>query len=345
MISPSATLQMRLLADRDRLDWDALVRANPGSCFMQAWAWADFKEKEGYHTFRYGLFQQDCLVGGCIFYSYRSNTQANLLIATGGPYLPIGQEAQAFAQVLNTAQTLAQQVGAIALRLEPLWDKKPEYLQGFVRAPADLLPSETLWIDLRPAESAILAAMKPKGRYNIRVSQRQGVTVDFTTDLSAIPIFYDVFWETVERQQFFGEPYGFFINLCQTLLSAGMAEIGLAQRKGEVLAVMLLVYWGDKATYLYGGRTARYPEAMASYGLHWAALKRAKAKGCHFYDFYGYSCDSNHSYAQFSKFKRQFGGQVISTLGAHDYFFYNRLADTLIKVLNRLHPGGERAHD
>jgi peptidoglycan pentaglycine glycine transferase (the first glycine) len=56
MTLPSATLQVRLLVDGDRLDWDALVQASPGSCFMQAWAWADFKEKEGYHTFRYGLF-------------------------------------------------------------------------------------------------------------------------------------------------------------------------------------------------------------------------------------------------------------------------------------------------
>jgi peptidoglycan pentaglycine glycine transferase (the first glycine) len=345
MTSLSPTLQVRLLKECDHLDWDALVQASPGSSFMQAWAWADFKEKEGYCTFRYGLFEQDSLVGGCIFYSYLRNTQANLLIATGGPYLPIGQEAPAFAQLLDTVQTLAQQVGAITLRLEPLWPTKPEYLQEFVRAPVDFLPSETLWIDLRPSEGEILAAMKPKGRYNIRVSQRQGVEVDFTTDLSAIPIFYDVFWETVERQQFFGEPYGFFINLCQTLLNTRMAEIGLATRKGDVLAVILLVYWGSKATYLYGGRTDRSPEAMASYGLHWAALQRAKAKGCHFYDFYGYSRDPNHSYAQFSQFKGQFGGQVISTIGAQDYFFYDRLADTLINVLNRLHPGGEHTHD
>ncbi|MGB8698300.1 MAG: peptidoglycan bridge formation glycyltransferase FemA/FemB family protein [Thermosynechococcaceae cyanobacterium] len=332
-------LHCQLLYPTDRSAWDWLTQQSPTGCFMQAWAWADFKEREGFQTFRYGLFQAERLVGGCCFYGYPQPHGANLLTAPGGPCLPSGQEAEGMALLLAQAQHLAQDFGAIALRIEPLWSMPPAWLQGFVRAPVDLLPSETLWIDLRPSAVDLLAAMKPKGRYNIRVSQRYGVETTFTCDAQAIPTFYDVFWDTAERQQFFGEPYGYFINLCQTLFAAHMAEIGLATWQGEVLAVMLLVYWGKQATYLYGGRTARHPEAMASYGLHWAALQRAKGKGCDRYDFYGYSRNPHHSYAKFSQFKGQFGGTVATTMGAHDYFFYDRLADTLVSVFNRLHLG------
>ncbi len=329
-------LRCELLTKIHRKEWDLLNQTSSAGCFMQSWAWADFKEREGFLSFRYGLFQSDRLVGGCFIYGYPRAHPANLLMASGGPHLPIGQETAGMALLLEQAKMLAQDFGAIAFRIEPLWSEEPSWLQGFVRAPVDILPSETLWIDLSIPDAEILARMRPKGRYNIRLSQRHGVETDFTTDPQAIPTFYDVFWDTVERQGFFGEPYGFFINLCQTLFQANIAEIGIATLQGEVLAVILLVYWGKQATYLYGGRTTRQPQAMASYALHWAAIQRAKERGCERYDFYGYTSESKHAYAQFSRFKRQFGGQVITTIGAHDYFFYDHLANTLIEILNRL---------
>ncbi len=362
---------------------------------MQGWAWADFKELEGYKTFRYGLFEQtsctilrnghharsitprvfcgtgilpvadidaggleaqpllptrnnfDCgtgilpvkaqeLIGGCIFYYYPHPGKANLLLATGGPILPLEYREAGMQILLETARKLAKELGAIALRLEPLWQEKLDYLEGFARAPADLLPSETLLVDLRLSETEILAAMKPKGRYNVNLSQRRGVEIEFTADSQAIPLFYDVFSQTVQRQQFFGEPYGFFINLCQTLFAAQIAEIGLARWQGKLLAVMLVVYWGDRAIYLYGGRSAEHPEVMAAYGLHWRAMQRAKAKNCQVYDFYGFTRNPSHGYANFSRFKSQFGGFSVTTTGARDCFFYDQLADTLISLLSNL---------
>lgn len=307
---------------------------------MQSWAWADFKELEDYQTFRYGIFALDQadqhLVGGCIFYYYPRNDSANFLLAAGGPLLLPPFEGEGMKLLMDQASRLAAKLGAIALRSELLLSEKPAYLDGFIRAPVDLLPSETLLIDLRPPAAQILQAMKPKGRYNVRLSQRHGIETRFITDSQGIPVFYDLFWETVRRQQFFGEPYGFFINLCQSLLSANMAEIGLATWRDDVLAAMLVVYWGNRATYLYGGRSGQHPQVMASYGLHWAAMQRAKARGCTIYDFYGYTTDPRHAYFKFSQFKRQFGGTLARTIGAQDYFFYDQLTDTLIGLWQRI---------
>ena len=339
LVKQGLQLTVRELGLAESSLWDLLVQATADGCFMQAWNWADFKEIEGYRTFRYGLFLDDELVGGCIFYLYPHSSKANLLIAPGGPILPARCQGKGMQLLLELATAVAKEMGAIALRIEPLWSQKPDCLAGFVRAPADLLPSETLLVDLRPAESIILAAMKPKGRYNLRLSWRYGVKTEFRSDPQAIPLFYDLFWETVQRQQFFGEPYGFFINLCQTLFPANMAEIALARWRGEVLAAILVVYWGDRATYLYGGRSLEHPEVMATYALHWAAMQRAKARGCKLYDFYGFTRNFNHAYAKFSRFKSQFGGVPVTTIGAHDYFFYDQLADTLIGLFRLVGDG------
>lgn len=332
MQTQSKQLVMRCLIQEDIAAWNALTQTPKSGCFMQSSIWADFKELEGYQTFRYGVFDQERLVGGCIFYFYPRSHAANLLIAPGAPIILTGFEAEVTPLVLEKAAELGKKVGAIALRIEPLILEKPSYLRDFVRAPIDLMPSETLLIDLRPTTAEILASMKPKGRYNIKLSQRHQVETQFTTDAQSIPIFYDIFWETVKRQKFFGESYKFFINLCQTLFAADIAEVAFARWQGEVLATVLVIYWGDRATYLYGGRSTNHPHVMANYALHWAAMQRAKSKGCHFYDFYGFTRDPQHSYAKFSQFKGQFGGRFVSTIGAHDYFFYDQLADTIIQL-------------
>lgn len=332
-------LTIRQLTTSENPTWNLLVKSTPHGCFMQTSVWADFKEIEGYKTFRYGLFLDDKLLGGCIYYLYPHSNKANLLFIPGGPILPENHQQPGMDLLLKTGESIAKKYGAVALRIEPLWQEKPDYLQdtlqGFVRAPADLLPCETLLIDLRPNTDQILAAMKPKGRYNIRLSQRYGVNFEFSNDSQTIPKFYDLFWETVQRQGFFGEPYSFFINLCQTLFKADMAEIGLARWNGEIIAAILVVYCGHTATYLYGGSSLLYKQVMANYGLHWQAIQRAKNRGCLVYDFYGFTLDANHSYAKFSRFKSQFGGTRIKTIGAHDYFFYDQLADTLISLLQK----------
>jgi peptidoglycan pentaglycine glycine transferase (the first glycine) len=334
-------LKLELLSYQHRQSWDEIVQAHPHSCFMQSWVWADFKELEGYQTFRYGLFDGSNLIGGCIFYLFPHQSRANLLLAPGGPILPFRAIADGLPLLLQKAEEIAREWGAIALRIEPLIEplspQSPNWLKaGFTRAPADLFPSETLVIDLGQTSALMLANMQPKGRYNLRLSWRYEVEMQFSQADAAIPQFYDLFWETVERQKFFGEPYGFFINLCQTLFRADMAEIGLAKWQDETLAAILVLYWGDRAYYLYGGRSDRHPQVMASYAMHWAVMQRAKSRGCKTYDFYGFSSEPQHAYYNFSRFKQKFGGSVVKTIGAHDYFFYDRLADALIDLIQHL---------
>ena len=333
---------IKKLSTSDRLEWDLLTQSSHHGCFMQSWAWADFRELDGYQTFRHGLFDEfNQLVGGCIFYFYPQRSSANIVFAPAAPIfskvLSKDSEIEGMKLLLSEAEKLAKDVdqsgGAIALRIEPLLFEKHEWLdQNFTRSPTDLMPSETLWIDLQQSEAELLADMHPKGRYNLCLSGRHGVETVFNSDDESIPFFFDLFYETANRQGFLSESYGFFIKLGQTLFREGMAEIGFAKYKGEILVAILVVYWGDRCTYLYGGRSDRDQQVMPAYALHWAAIQRAKQRGYKIYDFYGYSEDLNHAYYKFSRFKRQFGGKVIKTIGAYDYFFYDRLADTIIRL-------------
>jgi peptidoglycan pentaglycine glycine transferase (the first glycine) len=326
-------------------DWDLLAESVPHSCYMQSAAWASFKEREGYRVVFAGVRQGGKLVGGCLLYAYPAARVPALLAAPGGPLLPEEHFAVGLRLLTRFCAPLAEQLGVASLRIEPAVPLAPQpslllprtfEALDFVRAPADILPCESWLVDLEQDAAEILQAMKPKGRYNVRVAERHGVQVRFSREEADIPLFYRIFEGTARQKRFFGEPYAFFINLCQSLFSAGRAEFGFASLNGEVLAAILVVYWGGRATYLYGGRSFQHGEVMAPYLLHWEAMLNAKRKGCRLYDFYGYSDNPRHSYYPFSRFKKQFGGFSVSYPGAHDHYYYGVLADALVELLKNL---------
>jgi lipid II:glycine glycyltransferase (peptidoglycan interpeptide bridge formation enzyme) len=196
------------------------------------------------------------------------------------------------------------------------------------------VPKETLCLDLTCSLEEIMAQMKPKGRYNIRLSQRKGVTVRSGTQSEMIDRFYPILNITARRDHFQAEPASFFVELANSLLPNKLAELLIAEHEGETLGGLVQITFGKTSTYLYGGITNTKRNLMSGYALQWEAIQRAKAAGCTQYDFYGFDqfCSPSHPYGRFSNFKSQFGGTVKRYCGAQDYYFMDELADALIKV-------------
>lgn len=322
--------------------WDELVASCPESGFMQSSAWADFRRGQGYGVVHAGLFEGDRLVGGAIAYGPPAPAVGGLWVLPEGPVLPWSEErlaASGMAALLEAFTTRACDEGIVGLRIEPrLGLPKPSSLRNFRRSPLDLLPPETLCLNLAASDEALLAQMKPKGRYNIRLAERHGVTVRVERTAAAMVELVRVLEEAARRDHFFLEPSSFFHGLAEALMPPGLAQVLLAAREGEVLGAMLLVTFGRRATYLYGGVSNRERHRMAGYALQWAAMRAARAAGCTQYDFYGYEPfgRSEHLYAGFSRFKRQFGGEATRFIGAHEAYFLDPLADAVVRALQEI---------
>ena len=188
----------------------------------------------------------------------------------------------------------------------------PAVLLEFGRAPLDLLPNETLVLDLSPALDQILASMRPKGRYNIRLAERKGVTVRQGAAGEIIDVFYPILCQAGGRDHFAVEPLSFFVELASTLVPAGLATLLLAEHEGETLGGLILIKNGHTATYLYGGICNTKRNLMAGYALQWQAIKLAKEAGCNTYDMYGYDkfCSPTNRYGRFSKFKNNLAARI-----------------------------------
>lgn len=319
--------------------WEQLVRRNSASGFMQSLHWAQVKSRQGLSSFHIGLFEQEQLIGGVIFYTSMKRNGAGLLIAPEGPVLPWDNEelaADLLALIIDTAQAHASELGVMAIRIEPRLAPPPmSILREFGRAPVDLVPRETLYIDLSLSEEELLAGMKQKGRYNIKLAQRHGVSVYEDKSDQAVDRFYSIMREASQRDGFALESVSFFEHLTAVLSPAGCARIFFSEHEGGKLGTLLLINYGQRATYLYGGISDEKRNLMSGYALQWTAIKAAQAAGCNTYDFYGFDPfrSPEHQYARFSQFKSQFGGKAVKFIGAQDYFFLDNLADAFIKVV------------
>lgn len=277
--------------------------------FLHTPEWERFLKASGHHVERDGeaVYVKGSLPSGGSY--WRASR-----IAIGQSWTP-----PAFAQ------------GAWFLRLEPLEDGTAHLARfGKVRPTDSVQPKQTVVIDLSQAEDALLAQMKSKHRYNIRLSERQGVTTEFYHQEA--PAQFDRFWklltETADRHTFRTHDRAHYLHMLEELAPAGMAHVGFATYEGTDLAGMLFITHAGVTTYLHGGSTQVKKELMAPHLLHWRAMQWAKQSGSHTYDFWGSNAvqtsdgewepRANHPSAGTTRFKLGFGGTVVQFPGAFD---------------------------
>ena len=186
----------------------------------------------------------------------------------------------------------------------------------------DNLPSNTFFIDLKRTEEEIMSEMKPKTRYNIKLSGRKGVEVE-QCGLEMLDTWHELYTETALRNNIQLQDKAFFKTVLKAEEDDGNSEVQLlvAKYKGEVLAAMIFVISNKRATYLFGASTSKHREVMAAYRLQWEAVVRAKKAGCEEYDMFGTSPHpyDTHPMSGLFRFKKGFGAKLFHRMGCWDY--------------------------
>jgi lipid II:glycine glycyltransferase (peptidoglycan interpeptide bridge formation enzyme) len=188
----------------------------------------------------------------------------------------------------------------------------------------------TIVVDLSGSEEEILARMKQKTRYNIRLATRKGVTVRPWNDLDG---FHRMMQVTGARDGFGVHSPDYYRRAWEIFHPAGMAELLLAEYQGQPLAALMVFGRGKRAWYLYGASTNEERNRMPTYLLQWEAMRWAKTRGCETYDLWGVpDAPPERLEAEFTtqrgglwgvyRFKRGFGGQVHRAQPAHDRIFH-----------------------
>lgn len=233
-------------------------------------------------------------------------------------------------------QNLELSAGTIFIRVEPSAITESEINGSKLRlvTKASLLsgqasPKATRVLGISESEEEILAQMKPKTRYNIRLAEKKGVVVK---EADSADVFYSLLVKTAERDKGYA-PHAkeYYQKMLAELGSKGLVKIFIAEHEGEPLAAIMVSFYGEVATYLHGGFNDTKRNLMAPYLCQWEAIKSAKQQGCAYYDFWGVAAtdNPNDTWAGISRFKEGFGGEKIVFPGSYDIivnsFWYHLL--------------------
>jgi lipid II:glycine glycyltransferase (peptidoglycan interpeptide bridge formation enzyme) len=192
------------------------------------------------------------------------------------------------------------------------------------KANTDILPSNTIFLDLDRTESEILDRMKPKTRYNISLARKKGVTVR-NAGHEEIGLWYDLYAQTCERNGIYLHELDYFTSVLKTRaedsLSPAKVELLIAEHDNIPLAAMFYAVSDRRATYLYGASSSSNRNMMGTYAVQWEAISRAKKTGCTKYDMFGVSPNPDPAHPMYGlyKFKKGFGGRMFHRMGCWDY--------------------------
>jgi len=279
--------------------------------------------------------------------------------------------------VLDDLQNLSKKEGAIFIKMDPdlvlsngipgssedTPDRSGQAIQseleqrGWIFSQDQIQYRNTVMIDLAPSEEDLLAGMKQKTRYNIRLAVKKGVTLRLGTTAD-LPMIYRMYAETSVRDGFVIRDEDYYRTVWQKFMQIPSNETAnstfpfvmplIAQLEDQPIAAILVFFFAGRAYYLHGMSREAHRDKMPNHLLQWEAIKRAKAEGCKLYDLWGAPDDFNEKDGMWGvfRFKEGLGGRVVRTLGAWDFtpnpWLYRLYTQTLPKILDAMRTRGKQ---
>jgi peptidoglycan pentaglycine glycine transferase (the first glycine) len=349
--------------------WGRALAGLPKAHPLQSWTWGQFKGRWGWSalplTLTIAESSWEPLAAALVLKRQAPRLPFSILYAPRGPVLDYNDGALRRC-VLAQLEKLARRERAIFIKIDPevarYWGEErerpspigaqfvKELRQRGWRFSADQVQfRNTVELDLTRSEEDLLASMKQKTRYNIRLAERREVTVRHggPADLPAIA---EMYRETAARDGFTIRPLAYYLDIWNSFHAAGMAQPLVAEYQGRPLAAVVLVRYGARAIYMYGASTDAERQRMPNHLLQWEAIRWAKAQGCAVYDFWGAPdafVEDDPLWGVW-RFKAGFNGQVVWHVGAWDYparpfwyWLYTRVMPAYLDFL-RQRKGEER---
>ncbi|MGV8025134.1 MAG: lipid II:glycine glycyltransferase FemX [Anaerolineaceae bacterium] len=349
----------------DRKTWNEMVCNFPAPHFLQTWEWGEIKEKYGWKKDFLVWKDEAGKIQAASMILLRSMSFLGGRFSVRICYAPRGplfmQLERAIQQkVLDDLQVYARKQKAVFLKIDPeivtamgmpgepdekISESVDDFQndlkkRGWIFSSDQIQFRNTVLLKLENSEDELLAAMKQKTRYNIRLAQKKGVQVRIA-EPSDFPLMYQMYLETSVRDGFIIRGQEYYLDVWNLFHEQDMARGFIAEVDGEAIAGLFLFYVGKQAWYFYGMSTDKHKEKMPNYLLQWEAMRFAKGKGCTVYDLWGApdDFDENDRLWNVFRFKQGLGGEVQRTIGAWDfparkglYFFYQQVLPRLLSI-------------
>lgn len=171
--------------------------------------------------------------------------------------------------------------------------------------------AETCFVDLDPTIEDILRSCDSSVRKNARKCAEAGVSVEFTSDVSAVPEYLALLSDFRKRLGFPMPPFHPTASSMRRFAGESTAmEIAFARVGGVAVAAMGYVVFGSVVTEIAAAESADYVKLKlpANDLIKISAIERFKKRGTKFYDITGGKKEGISSKEQaIRRFKQKFG--------------------------------------
>jgi peptidoglycan pentaglycine glycine transferase (the first glycine) len=286
----------------DSSTWDQFIENHPNAHILQSGRWGDLKSHFGWKHAR--LIDDDCGVQ-ILFRKFPFGFTIGYV-----PKGPIGLSQSLIAEMDQTCK----KNNSIFLKVEPFeWETGESITKRFTQdwaKTSPIQPRRTVLISLSGTEDDLLARMRQKTRYNVRLAQKKCITVHESTDFN---VFYQMAEVTGKRDGFGVHSLEYYQRIMDLFGNEGKVILLFAYYDEKPIAGIIVFIQGENSWYMYGASTDA---------------------GCLTYDLWGIpDCEEDLLENQFTekhshdglwgvyRFKRGFGGEVLRSVGAWDRIY------------------------
>ena len=327
---------------------------SPDGGFLQSEEWQKFQENVGQKTFNIAknnflakIIEHKLPIVGRYFYIPR------------GPLFENRNTLKDIKKGMKLLFNLAKENNIGWVRIDPVNKENLEILKNNInfqirKAPHNMQPRQIFIIDILKSEENLLAEMKSKTRYNIRLAKRKGVecnsyTLSDNKFEKNFKEFLKLVYQTANRKKVKFHNSNYYQKMIK-IISEENIKLYVAKYKGKIITANLIIFFGNTATYLHGASADKYKNVMAPFLLQWQIILDAKKRGIEKYDFGGVEIESrdgdlivlNTRWQGISRFKLgfsvvakpfEFPGSYDIIINKKRYFVYKFLRKTR-EILN-----------
>lgn len=294
---------LRIQTEEDYQAYDDWIAKEPHGTLWQSLEWRQYRRECGRDTRTYFLKRDGKIIASALVIIDSTTFGFQTWNVPRGP---VGAERTTILELIRDEAAKAQ---CLMLTWSPTEETR---LPGDVLSSQHIYPDATRVLDITASADDIMKQMKSKGRYNIRLARRHGVTVEESSDIKN---FHELMQKTAKRDHFRSLPFEYYKSFYQSLRESFLLLAYHPDKPSLPIAGLLGAIWDDQGIYYYGASDHVHRALMAPYALQWAAIKHCKAKGAKTYDLFGVApsdASPKHPWAGITSFKEKFGGQLVA---------------------------------
>ncbi|MDI6777633.1 MAG: peptidoglycan bridge formation glycyltransferase FemA/FemB family protein [Patescibacteria group bacterium] len=312
---------------------DFIQQNSPDGGFLQSEHWKSFQEAWGRKTYSLNIADDtgDPIIAANII-EHTLPVVGNYFYVPRGPVVQVKSEklkvksySSKLKVFLDDLVDLAKRCKISWIRVEPNYEGDLEVIRENIpdglkvkKSAVDMQPREILMMDISKDEEELLAGMKQKTRYNIRLAEKRGVRVSHNMEhiTHNINKFLRLIKITAKRDKITAHPESYYRKMFETI-PPEVLKMYVAEYEGKFICANLVLFFGKTATYLHGASDNIHRDAMAPYLLQWRQILDARKAGCEKYDFGGVKTHNmehgtwnTSSWGGITKFKQGFAPHV-----------------------------------